>query len=142
MLRGFRTFLLRGNVVDLAVGVVIGTAFTAVVTAFASTFITPLIALIWGRGDVFHALVVTIHGVTFPIYDFINRIVSFVITAGIVYFLVVLPFNKLVEYYRHRETPDPTTKKCTECLSEIPIQARRCAHCGQPQPAGASLSAS
>lgn len=142
MLRGFRTFLLRGNVVDLAVGVVIGTAFTAVVTAFASTFITPLIALIWGRGDVFHALAVTIHGVTFPIYDFINRTVSFIITAGIVYFLVVLPFNKLIEYYRHRETPDPTTKKCTECLSEIPIQARRCAHCGQPQPAGASLSAS
>ncbi len=137
MLRGFRTFLLRGNVVDLAVGVVIGTAFTAVVTAFSSTFITPLIALLWGRGDVFHSLALTVNGVTFPFYDFVNRITSFLITAAIVYFLVVLHFNKLIEYYRHRETPDPTTKKCTECLSEIPVQARRCAHCAQLQPAAA-----
>lgn len=138
MLKGFRTFLLRGNVVDLAVGVVIGTAFGAVVSAFASAFITPLIAVVMGKGDVAHGLSVTIRGVTFPFYDFIDRVVYFVITAAVVYFLVVTPFNRLVEYYRHRETPDPTTKKCTECLSEIPIGARRCAFCTQPQPSAAA----
>lgn len=134
MLKGFRTFLLRGNVVDLAVGVVIGTAFGAVVSAFASAFITPLIAVFAGKGDVAHGMSLTLNGVTFPLYQFIDRVVYFLITAAIVYFLVVTPFNRLVEFYRHRETPDPTTKKCTECLSEIPAGARRCAFCAQPQP--------
>lgn len=135
MLRGFRTFLLRGNVVDLAVGVVIGTAFGAVVSAFASAFITPLIAVVLGRGDVARGLSLTLRGVTFPINDFIDRTVYFLVTAAVVYFLVVTPFNRLVEYYRHRETPDPTTKKCPECLNEIPAQAKRCGHCTQLQPA-------
>lgn len=135
MLKGFRTFLLRGNVVDLAVGVVIGTAFGAVVSAFASAFITPLIAVFLGKGDVAHGLSVTVRGVVFPFYEFVDRTIYFVVTAAIVYFLVVTPFNRLVEFYRHRETPDPTTKKCTECLSEIPAGARRCAFCTQPQPA-------
>jgi large conductance mechanosensitive channel len=134
MLKGFRTFLLRGNVVDLAVGVVIGTAFGAVVSAFASAFITPLIAVAIGKGDVAHGLSITIRGVTFPFYEFIDRVIYFVVTAAVVYFMVVLPFNKLVEFYRLRETPDPTTKKCAECLSEIPIRATRCAFCTQPQP--------
>ena len=137
MLKGFRTFVLRGNVVDLAVGVVIGSAFGAVVSAFASAFITPLIAVVLGKGDVAHGLSFTIRGVAFPVYDFVDRAIYFVVTAAVVYFFVVTPFNRLVEFYRHRETPDPTTKKCAECLSEIPIGARRCAFCTQPQPAAA-----
>lgn len=134
MLKGFRTFLLRGNVVDLAVGVVIGNAFGAVVSAFAGAFVLPSIAVVLGKGDVAHGLSVTVRGVTFPFYDFIDRVVYFLVTAAIVYFFVVTPFTKLVEFYRHRETPDPTTKKCRECLSEIPVGATRCAFCTQPQP--------
>ena len=137
MVKGFRTFLLRGNVVDLAVGVVIGNAFGAVVSSFASAFILPLIALVLGKGDVAHGLAITVRGVTFPFYDFIDRIIYFTVTAAVVYFFVVTPFTKLVEFYRHRETPDPTTKKCRECLSEIPIGARRCAFCTEPQPQAA-----
>lgn len=134
MLKGFRTFLLRGNVVDLAVGIVIGTAFGAVVSSFASTFITPLIAVVLGKGDVGRGLSVTLRGVNFPIHDFIDKAVYFLITAAVVYFLVVTPFNRLIEFYRVRETPDPSTKKCTECLNEIPIAATRCGFCTQPQP--------
>lgn len=133
MVKGFRTFLLRGNVVDLAVGVVIGNAFGAVVSSFASAFILPLIAVVLGKGDVAHGLAITVRGVTFPFYDFIDRVIYFAVTAAIVYFFVVTPFTKLVEFYRHRDTPDPTTKKCRECLSEIPIGATRCAFCAQPQ---------
>ena len=135
MVRGFRTFVLRGNVVDLAVAVVVGTAFAAVVAAFTTAFITPLIALLWGKHDVFNGLSFTVNGVSFPFYQFVDKLIAFVVTAAIVYFFVVLPVNALIAYYRHRETPDPTTKKCPECLSEIPIAARRCAFCAQAQPA-------
>jgi len=134
MLKGFKTFLLRGNIVDLAIAVVIGTAFTAVVSAFVSAFITPLIAVLWGRGDVFHGLAFTINGVSFPIYMFLDKLVTFIVIAGIAYFLVFLPVQRVVRYYRHAETPDPTTKKCPECLSEIPVRARKCAFCTSPQP--------
>jgi len=134
MLKGFKTFLLRGNIVDLAIAVVIGTAFTAVVSAFVSAFITPLIAVLWGRGDVFHGLGFTINGVSFPIYMFLDKLVTFLVIAAIAYFLVFLPVQRVVQYYRHAETPDPTTKKCPECLSEIPVRARKCAFCTSPQP--------
>jgi large conductance mechanosensitive channel len=134
MLQGFKAFLLRGNVVDLAVAVVIGTAFVAVVTAFTSAFITPLIALIFGKHDIFSGLSFTVNGVVFPYFQFLDRVIAFVITAAIVYFLVVMPVNALIERSRRREKPaDPTTKKCPECLSEIPIDAKRCAFCAQPQ---------
>jgi large conductance mechanosensitive channel len=136
MLKGFKTFLLRGNIVDLAIAVVVGTAFTAVVSAFVSAFITPLIAVLWGRGDVFHGLAFTVDGVSFPIYMFLDKLVTFLVIAAIVYFLVFLPVQRVVEYYRHAETPDPTTKKCPECLSEIPLGARKCAFCTSVQPAG------
>jgi large conductance mechanosensitive channel len=136
MLQGFKAFLLRGNVVDLAVAVVIGTAFVAVVTAFTGAFVTPLIALIFGKHDLFNGLSFTVNGVVFPYFQFLDRVIAFVITAAIVYFLVVMPVNALIERSHRREKPaDPTTKKCPECLSEIPIDAKRCAFCAQPQPA-------
>ena len=131
-MKGFKQFLLRGNVVDLAVGVVIGAAFGAVVTAFVKDLLTPFIAALVGKPD-FSAYAFEIHGSKFLYGDFVNAAISFLLVAGAVYFFIVLPMNKLVEWQRRSEKPaDPTTKKCSECLSEIPIDARRCAHCSQP----------
>ena len=133
MLDGFKKFILRGNVVDMAVGVVIGAAFAGVVAGLTKAFLNPLIRLVAG-GEKFTSLQFTIHGVPFPIDDFINACISFVLIAAAVYFLVVLPVNALIARMHKSDKPaDPTTKKCTECLSEIPIDARRCAHCAQPQ---------
>jgi large conductance mechanosensitive channel len=130
MLTGFKQFLLRGNVLDLAVAVVIGGAFGAVVTALVKDLITPLVAALFGKPD-FSALVFTINGSKFPIGDFVNAIVSFLLIAAVVYFAVVVPVNHITARLRRGERPaDPTTKKCTECLSEIPIASRRCAFCG------------
>lgn len=123
---GFKAFLLRGNVVDLAVGVVIGAAFGAVVTALTKDLLTPLIAAVVGKPD-FSAIRFTINGSQFNVGDFVNAIISFVLIAAAVYYFVVLPVNALMA--RVRRAPDPTTKKCPECLSEIPIEARRCAFC-------------
>lgn len=132
MLSGFKQFILRGNVVDLAVGVVIGAAFGAVVTAFTKDLLTPLIAAIVGKPD-FSAIKFTINGSVFPVGDFINAAVSFFLVAAAVYFFVVTPLNALVARMRKAPAPaDPTTKKCPECLSEIPIDAKRCAFCAQP----------
>jgi|SRR5712692_725755 len=132
MFRGFRAFLLRGNVVDLAVAVVIGAAFTAVISAFVTAFITPLIALIFGKHDAFSGLSFTVNGVLFPTATLIDKLVAFVVTAAIVFYLVVTPINALIARSRREAPADPTTKKCPECLSEIPIAARRCAYCAQP----------
>jgi large conductance mechanosensitive channel len=132
MLSGFKQFILRGSVVDLAVGVVIGAAFGAVVTAFTKAFLTPLIAVVAGQPD-FSAVAFTVRGTTFPIGEFVNALVSFLLIAAAVYFFVVTPINALVARMRKAPAPaDPTTKKCPECLSEIPIDARRCAFCAQP----------
>ena len=126
---GFKAFLLRGNVVDLAVGVVIGAAFGTVVAAFTKDLLTPLIAAIVGKPD-FSAIRFTINGSQFAVGDFINAIVSFVLVAAAVYYFVVLPVNAMVARFRRAPAPaDPSTKKCPECLSEIPIDARRCAFC-------------
>jgi large conductance mechanosensitive channel len=136
MLKGFKQFILRGNVVDMAVGVVIGAAFAAVVTAFTKDLLTPLIAAIVGKPD-FSAIKFTINGSLFAIGDFINAAISFLLVAAAVYFFVVTPVNLLISKMRKAPAPaDPTTKKCPECLSEIPIDARRCAHCSQPQGVG------
>ena len=133
MLDGFKKFILRGNVVDMAVGVVIGAAFAGVVSGLTSAFLTPLIKLATGGGDKFATLQFMVHGVPFPLDNFINACISFVLIAAVVYFFVVLPINALVaRMHRGDKAPDPTTKKCPECLSEIPIAARRCAHCAQP----------
>ena len=129
MLKGFRQFVLRGNVLDLAVAVVIGGAFGTVVTALVKDLITPLLAAVVGKPD-FSALVFTVNGSRFPIGDFINAVVAFVLMAAAIYFLVVVPVNALTARIRRGDTPpDPTTKRCPECLSEVPIAARRCAFC-------------
>lgn len=133
MLDGFKKFILRGNVVDMAVGVVIGAAFGGVVSALTADLLTPLIAVLVGKPD-FSALHFTVGSTLFPIGHFVNACVSFILIAAAIYFFVVTPVNALVARMRKDPAPsDPTTKKCTECLSEIPIDARRCAHCAQPQ---------
>jgi large conductance mechanosensitive channel len=138
MLSGFKQFILRGNVVDLAVGVVIGAACGSVVTAFTKDLLTPLIAAIVGKPD-FSAINFTINGTPFPVGDFINAVVSFVLVAAAVYFFVVTPINALIARMRKAPVPaDPTTRKCPECLSEIPIDARRCGFCTQPLAARAA----
>jgi large conductance mechanosensitive channel len=132
MLDGFKKFILRGNVVDMAVGVVIGAAFASVVTGLTKAFLTPLIAVVVGKPD-YSTLNFHIRGTEFPVGDFINATISFVLIAAAVYFLVVVPVNALIaRIHRGEKPPDPTTKKCPECLSEIPIEARRCSHCTQP----------
>ena len=129
MLKGFKQFMLRGNVVDLAVAVVIGGAFGAVVPALVKDLITPLIAAIGGQPD-FSAIVFTVHGSKFLIGEFINSIVAFLMIAAAIYFFVVAPVNALTARINRGEAPaDPTTKKCRECLSEVPIAARKCAFC-------------
>jgi large conductance mechanosensitive channel len=133
-LKGFKAFLLRGNVVDLAVGVVIGIAFGVVITAFVKDLVTPLIAAIGGKPD-FASLYFTINNSKFLYGDFLNALLGFVLIAAVVYYFVVLPINALVARARKEPPADPTTKKCTECLSEIPIGAKRCAFCTQPQAA-------
>ena len=128
-MRGFKQFIMRGNVLDLAVAVVIGAAFGAVVTALVKDLITPLIAAVVGKPD-FSSLAFTVNASHFPIGDFVNALVSFLLISAAVYFIVVLPVNTLMARMRRGEaSPDPTTKKCPECLSEIPIAARRCAFC-------------
>jgi large conductance mechanosensitive channel len=124
----FKAFLLRGNVVDLAVAVVIGVAFAAVVTSFVENIITPLIAAIIGEPD-FSGLTFTINGSVFRYGSFINALISFISIASVIFFFVVTPMNALISRSRREPTPDPTTKKCPECLSEVPILARRCAFC-------------
>ena len=129
MLRGFKEFVLRGNVLDLAVAVVIGAAFGAVVTALVKGILTPLIGAVVGQPD-FSALTVTVNGSTFLIGDFLNAVISFLLISAAVYLFVIVPVNAIVARRRRGESPpDPTTKKCEECLSEVPIAARRCAFC-------------
>jgi large conductance mechanosensitive channel len=120
--------LLRGNVVDLAVAIVIGVAFTAVITAFVEDLVTPLIAAIGGEPD-FSALDFTINGSTFRYGDFINKVLSFLIIAAVIFFFVVQPVNYLVQRAKKEPPPDPTLKKCPECISDIPVDTRRCAFC-------------
>jgi len=133
MLDGFKKFILRGNVVDMAVGVVIGAAFASVVGALTKDLLTPLIAALVKAPD-FSGLSFTVNNSKFLYGDFINTVISFLLVAAAVYFFVVTPINALVARMRKDPAPaDPTTKKCPECLSEIPIDARRCAHCAQPQ---------
>lgn len=130
MLKEFKQFLLRGNVVDLAVGVVIGAAFGTVVSAIVSDLLTPFIAAIAKVPD-FSGLFFVINGSKFMYGHFINAIISFVLVASAVFFFVVKPMNLLISRSKKEVPADPTTKKCAECMSEIPIEAKRCAHCTQ-----------
>jgi large conductance mechanosensitive channel len=128
MLKEFRSFILRGNLVDLATAVVIGAAFTAVVNALVKDLITPLIAAVGGEAD-FGRLAFTINGSRFGYGDFLNALLTFVIIAAVVFFLVIKPVNALLERFRPEPKIDQETRECPECLSDIPVAARRCAFC-------------
>ena len=129
MLKGFKQFLMRGNVVDLAVAVIMGAAFGAVVSTFVANIMTPLIAAVVGKPD-FSGLDVTINASRVTYGVFLNALISFLMVGAAVYFFVVAPMNAYTARLRRGEAPaDPTTKKCPECLSEIPIAAKRCAFC-------------
>jgi len=129
MLKGFKDFIMRGNVVDLAVAVVIGAAFGAVVTAFVADLITPLIAAIAGKPD-FSGLTFTVNHSKFLYGAFVNAVVSFLLIAAAIYFAVVVPMNQLAERRARGQAPaDPTTKQCPECMREIPVAAKRCPYC-------------
>ena len=129
IINGFKQFILRGNVVDLSVGVVIGAAFTGLVNAIVKDLLTPFIGAIAKVPD-FSGLRFTINSSQFLYGDFLNIFISFMIVAATVYFCVVLPVNTLISKTKKEEKQsEPTTKKCSECLSEIPLEAKRCAFC-------------
>src|SRR5688500_695413 len=134
MLKDFKAFILRGNVIDLAIGVAIGAAFTAVVTAFTENLLTPLLA-IPGDAARFADLAFTISGSTFRYGAVIDALISFLLVAAVLFFLVVRPVNHLMERRKTEPDVESTTKDCPECLSSIPVAARRCAFCTSEQAA-------
>jgi large conductance mechanosensitive channel len=140
MAKEFKAFLLRGNVVDLAVGIVVGAAFGAVVTALVRDLLTPIIGVIVGKHD-FSTLAFTINDSTFHYGDFINYLIAFLSIATAVFFFVVKPVNALMNRRRTGVDVESETRPCSECLSEIPRQARKCAFCASPQPAAPQPSA-
>ena len=132
MLKGFRDFILRGNVVDLAVAVILGGAFNAIVGSLVGDVLNPLIAATVGKPD-FSSVILNVHGGHIKVGNFLNAVVSFLIVASVVYFAIVLPLNAaMARLKKPAPAAAPTTKSCPECLSEIPLAARRCAHCAQP----------
>jgi large conductance mechanosensitive channel len=132
MLKGFRDFILRGNVVDLAVAVILGVAFNAIVGSLVSDVLNPLIAATIGKPD-FSGVILHIGGGAIKIGNFFNAVVSFLIVAAVVYFAIVLPINAVMARIKKPAPPaPPATKACPECLSDIPVAAKRCAHCAQP----------
>ena len=133
-MKGFKQFILRGNVLDLAVAVVMGAAFSAVVAALVKDLLTPLIAAVVGAPD-FSAIAISVNGSKLLIGDFLNAVIAFLMMAVTVYFFIVLPVNSLMARINRGEAPpDPTTRKCPECLSDVAIAARRCAFCTSPLP--------
>ena len=130
MLKGFRDFLFRGNVIDLAVAVIIGAAFTAIINSFVADIVNPLIAATVGKPD-FSSLVFTLGNGKIKYGNFLNATVSFLLIAAVVYFVIVLPANTLMARLKH-EPAAPGTKPCPECASDIPLAAKRCKFCGQP----------
>ena len=136
MLKGFRDFILRGNVVDLAVAVIIGAAFTGIVNALVSDIFNPLIAATVGQPNLTY-IVFKVGKGEFKVGDFLDHLISFLIISAVVYFGVVLPLTWFLERIKSQKAPPPAapaTKQCPECLSDIPIAARRCSHCTQPVP--------
>ncbi len=128
-MKGFKKFLLRGNVVDLAVAVVIGAAFAAVVKAFSDAFITPLLGLFGGGGTAFADKVFKVKDQPFAYGSFVQQCISFLITAAVVYFFVVLPVGKLMDRFKPEADPETPKRDCPECLSNIPAAATRCSFC-------------
>ncbi|HEY5220682.1 MAG TPA: large conductance mechanosensitive channel protein MscL [Candidatus Paceibacterota bacterium] len=134
MLKGFKEFILRGSVVDLAVGVMVGAAFNSVVSSLVKDLMTPLIAAIFKQPN-FSTFSFTVNGSQFLYGDFINNLISFLITAATIYFFIVLPINKLsAKHKKPGPAAEATTKVCPECLSSIPAKAKRCAYCTSMQP--------
>ena len=131
MLKGFRDFILRGNVVDLAVAVIIGAAFTTIVNSLVKNLINPLIAALVHKPD-FHSIQFELHGGKFMVGDFLNDVISFLLIACTVYFFVVLPINTLLKRFNPPKAAPPVTRPCPECLGDIPLAAKRCSHCTQP----------
>jgi len=130
ILEGFKNFILRGNAVDLAVGVVIGASFGTVVNALVKGLLTPLIGAIAKVPD-FSGLMFTLNGSKFMYGELINAVISFLLVAASIYFFVVLPMNTFMEKTNKKKDQKPTHKKCPECMSEVPVDAKRCAHCSQ-----------
>lgn len=128
MLKGFKEFIMKGNVVDMAVGVVIGVAFGNVVTAMVKDLITPLIGALGGTPDL-SGISFTVNKSKFLVGDFVNSLISFLTIAAVIYFAVVMPMNKLMEKMKSGKSEDPTERGCPECLSLIPIKAKRCKFC-------------
>lgn len=133
MLKGFRDFILRGNVVDMAIGIIIGAAFNSVVSAVVADVFNPLIASTIGKPDL-SSVIFHVNGGEIKIGAVVNTVIAFLIVAAAVYFGVVVPMNYLMKKLNHKPLAPPAKKTCPECLSEIPAAARRCAQCGQPQP--------
>jgi large conductance mechanosensitive channel len=133
---GFRKFILRGNVVDLAVAVVVGAAFAAVITALVKDIITPILGIVGGIPD-FSSLYFSINNSRFMIGDFINALLAFLVMATIIYFLVILPINALTDRFSPTSAPPVKTRECPECLSKIPVKASRCAFCTAEVPEAA-----
>jgi large conductance mechanosensitive channel len=131
MFKGFRDFILRGNVMDLAVAVIIGAAFTAIVTSLTANIINPLLGAFIGKPN-FDYLVANIHGGEVKYGSFITAVVNFLILAAVVYFFLVLPTQYLLKKFNPQKAEPPTTKACPQCLGDIPINATRCMHCTQP----------
>lgn len=131
MLKGFRDFVLRGNVMDLAVAVIIGAAFTAIVTALTDNIIKPLLGAVIGKPD-FGYLVAYVHGGKIQYGNFITAVVNFLILAAVVYFFLVVPTQYLLKKFTPHKAEPPTTKACPQCKSDIPIDATRCKFCTQP----------
>ncbi|MGA2635746.1 MAG: large conductance mechanosensitive channel protein MscL [Terracidiphilus sp.] len=132
MLKGFRDFVLRGNVVDLAVAVIIGAAFNAIITALVGDVLNPLIAATIGKPD-FSNVIINVGNGHIKVGSFLNAVIAFFIVAIVVYFAIVLPLNALQARLKKPAPDAPSTlKTCPECLSEIPLAAKRCAHCTQP----------
>lgn len=131
MLKGFRDFVLRGNVVDLAIAVIIGAAFNAIVNSLVKDILTQIIAAVVGKPD-FSGVVFKLNGTPIYIGNFINATISFLIVAFVVYFFIVVPTSKIMARFKPPVVEAPSTKKCPQCKSDIPIDATRCAHCTQP----------
>jgi large conductance mechanosensitive channel len=135
MLKGFRDFVLRGNVIDLAVAVILGTAFNNIVSKLVSDIFNPLLAATVGKPD-FSYIVVHVNKGVVQLGDFLNAVIAFVLVAAAAYFFIVVPMNHLLSRFnKPAPAPAPTTRPCPECLSDIPLAAKRCSHCAQPVPA-------
>ncbi|HEY8208510.1 MAG TPA: large conductance mechanosensitive channel protein MscL [Myxococcaceae bacterium] len=134
MLKGFKQFMLRGNVIELAVAVAMGAAFGAVINALVKDMIMPLVTVVFGARD-YSRLTFEVRGSTFQYGDLINAVLSFIFIGTTIYFLVIVPVNAIATRIRRGEKPPaPMTRKCPECLSDVPIAAKRCAHCTSPLP--------